>query len=122
MQRETLNGRTSLARRQRLPHKVQDILVWIQTTYVPPLLPVLVSASLKERQLREWRPFVIHGKLPASSCSVKVPINYFNTPTCSHFQDLLSSPHHSTSPPTALLYLAASYLPLIIHPPVHLAL
>jgi hypothetical protein len=30
--------------------------------------------------------------------------------------------HHFTSPPTALLYPAASYLPLIIHPPVHLAL
>jgi hypothetical protein len=46
-----------------------------------PFLPVLVSASLKERQLREWRPSVIHGKLLASSCPIEVPASYFYPPT-----------------------------------------
>ena len=114
MQREALNGRASLARRQRLPHKVRDILAWIQTTYVPLLLPVLISASLKERQLREWRPSLFTGSSQPVPAQLKIPTNYFYPPTCSHFQNLLSTPHHSTSPPTALLYLSASYLPLII--------
>jgi hypothetical protein len=72
---------------------------------VPPFLPVLISASLKERQLR------LFGKLPASSCPIEVPASYFYPPTLFPFprSSLLSASLKISA--NSLLLATSSYHP-----------
>ena len=116
MQREALNVRTSLARCQRLPHKVRDISAWIQNHICAASPSCFDKCVAQKRQLREWRPFAIHGKLPPSTCPAKgsyqllLPSNLFPFPIFSP----LHITQHLRQQPCFTLLLATSLLSSIL--------